>query len=107
MLGIGKIIAFSSKNLSKVKKEVGSALGYYGGAVKQGWMNGERLADMRRLNSIGTFSTKVKGVGNKLKKTEFRTEDLPAILGSIGTVTPLPLGTFVGYGVGKLINIIR
>lgn len=107
MSGIGKIISFSYKNLVKVKKEVGSTLGYYSGAAKQGWLNGGRLADIRQLNSVVTFSTKIKGVGNKLKKTEFRKEDLPAILGSIGTVTPLPLGTFVRYGVGKLINILR
>lgn len=97
-----------SSNIKTIKKVAGTIPAeikttgkYYTSHAKDGWEIGTRLSKQKQLSKTQSFIAKIKGV---FATTKIKQEHIPTILGGIGTVTPLPGGSIIGYGLGKVIN---
>ncbi len=114
MLYISKMVRISSgnkylnKNIQRAKQasrivscNVKNTAKYYNNNFSTGWQTGERLAKIRQYNSTKLLGTKIIGA---ISKTKIKQEHLPAILGGIGLITPVPGASLIGFGLGKLIN---
>ena len=70
--------------------------------AKQGWQNGKKLSKIRKYGKTKSFLTGLRG---SVAKTKIRNQDIfPAVFAGLGTVSPLPGGTIVGFQLGKLFN---
>ena len=71
--------------------------------ITDGFAIGERLARTRDAGKLRTALLKMRGA---VRKTEIRTEDLPAVLGSLGFASMIPGGTTTGYMLGKILKSV-
>ncbi len=88
----------SAKNIAGEIKGTGK---YYKNNFKTGWQTGTRLSKIKKHNQLRSCADKFVG---GFSKTKVKQEHIPMILGGIGAVSPIPGGSIVGYGVGKLIT---
>ena len=91
------------KNTAKaVSSDIKSTTKYYKSNAKQGWQTGKRLSEIRQYGKTRSFLT---GISGSVAKTKIRNQDIfPAVLAGVGTVSPLPGGSIIGYQLGRLIN---
>ncbi len=105
---IGKVVSSSVKSLSRgarsVTKEISATKSYLSTSAKNGWACGQRLSNIKGLTPVEGFYTKTKGA---IRQTKVRKQDLPALGGLIGTISPFPGGTVIGYGIGKLLQFLK
>ena len=99
-----------TSNAYKVKKvasnitgEIKSTGHYYRGNFLNGWESASRLSKIKKHNKLQSLVCKFWG---GLSKTKVKNEHIPTNLGGIGAVSPIPGGSIVGYGLGKLISSI-
>lgn len=94
-----KTIKNTAKNVSA---EIKTTTSYYKTNAKQGWQNGKKLSKIRKYGKTKSFLTGLRG---SVAKTKIRNQDIfPAVLAGLGTISPLPGGSIVGYQLGRLIN---
>lgn len=93
-----KKVTNSAKNIAGEIKGTGK---YYKNNFQTGWQEGARLSKIKKHNQVRSCADKFVG---GLSKTKVKQEHIPMILGGIGTVTPVPGGSILGYGLGKLIT---
>lgn len=93
-----KKVTNSAKNIAGEIKVTGK---YYKNNFQTGWQTGSRLSKIKKHNQFRSCADRFVG---GLSKTKFKQEHIPMILGGIGTVTPVPAGTILGYGLGKMIT---
>ena len=83
-----------------VKNEMRDSIRFYRANAKYGWQQGKRLAQIKQCDRFQAVFLKLYA---SLLKTRIRAKDLPAIMGSLGAITPFPGGTIAGFISGKLI----
>ena len=88
----------SAKNIAG---EIKGTSKYYKNNFKTGWQSGARLSKIKKHNQVRAYADKFIG---GFSKTKVKQEHIPTILGGIGAVSPVPGGSIVGYGLGKLIT---
>ncbi len=84
-----------------ISEDVKKTVKYYNNNFNDGWRAGGRLGKIRQYNSTRCLGTKIIGA---VSNTRVKKEHLPAILGGIGFMTPIPGASLIGFGLGKLIN---
>ena len=91
------------KNTAKaISSDLKSTTRYYKANATQGWQTGKRLSEIRGYGKTKSF---LIGLSGSVAKTKVRNKDiLPAVFAGLGTVSPLPGGTIVGFQLGKLFN---
>ncbi len=87
-----------SSNITGDIKNTGK---YYKGNFLYGWESASRLSRIKKYNSSKSFIYKIIGA---ISKTKVKNEHIPTILGGVGAISPLPGGTILGYGIGKVIS---
>ncbi len=99
---------YFSKHMQRVKQagvkvsyDVKNTIKYYNNNFNNGWQIGKRLGEIKHYNAPQKLGTKLLGAASK---TKVKKEHLPALLGGIGLLTPLPGGSLLGFSIGKLIN---
>lgn len=92
---------YIKKQAIVAENDIHSSVNYYKNNFKNGWEIGSRVARLKGENAASAFLTKVYA---SLSKTKVRQGDIPAILGGIGLVVPVPAACIGGYAVGKIIN---
>ena len=97
-------VKIAKKATKGVTNEVMTTKSHYKNNFKEGWEIGGRVARIKNQNKINTFFSKFI---NGIKKTSVKKEHLPGILGAIGLITPIPGGSILGYGIGKLFNTFK
>lgn len=97
-----------TSNAYKVKKvasnitgEIKSTGHYYRGNFLYGWEAASRLSKIKKHNKLQSLICKLYGATSK---TKIKNEHIPTILGGIGAVSPIPGGSILGYGIGKIVN---
>jgi len=83
------------------KQEVQGGAAYYRYNLKAGWQVGKRLAHSQNQNVLRAAWTKIYA---SLVKSKVRQKDIPALLGGVGLIVPVPAGSVAGYFLGKIIN---
>lgn len=73
-------------------------------AVKTGWNTGKTTTTS--TNAIIRFGAKSKGAVREVKKLKFTKDELPALAGTIASLTPIPIPGFgvAVYGIGHAIK---
>lgn len=102
--GINVSISMNTiKNTAKaISSDINTTTRHYRANATQGWQNGKRLSEIRGYGKTKSFLTRL---GGSIAKTKVRNQDiLPAVFAGLGTVSPLPGGTIVGFQLGKLFN---
>lgn len=92
---------FVKRQASSAKQEIVSGNKYYRYNLKNGWQVGKRLAEQQKQNTLRALYTKVF---SSLTKAKVRKKDIPAILGTVGLVTPIPAASVIGFAIGKVIT---
>lgn len=79
-------------------------------AVKTGWQKGREQVAVDNKGLVRDAYEGSKGVAREIKNLKFSYEDIPAIVGAICTVAPIPVpglgfGVYmVGIGIRKIIK---
>lgn len=93
---------YIKKQTCTAKSDIIRSAHYYKYNFKNGWEAGGRVARLKGKKPLAALLTKVYG---SLSKTKVRQEDIPAILGGVGLMTPIPAASIGGYVLGKLLNM--
>lgn len=94
-------IQTAKKTVGAIQSEMKSTGRYYRDNAQVGWKMGKRLSNIKGYGNTKSFIAQLRGV---IAKTNMRKEDIPIFLAGVGTVSPLPGGSVLGYGIGKAIN---
>lgn len=105
---ITKLVLSSYKGISSgvktVSKDISSTKSYLLDNARSGWSYGRQVSKKKDLSTVEGLYTKTKFA---VKQTKLRKQDLPAVAGLIGAFSPIPGGSLIGYGLGKLIQFLR
>ena len=111
MVNITKVTSnYVVKNVNRISHMSGSITGemkntgkYYYNTAMNAWQTAGRLSDIKHFSPTKKFVLKI---ANTLAKTKVKQEHLPTLLGGVGTFSPIPGGTILGYALGKAINSV-
>ncbi len=95
-----KKIKNSAKNIAGEIKGTGK---YYKNNFQTGWQSGARFSQIKKHNQIRSCADRFIG---GVSKTKIKKEHIPMILGGIGAITPIPGGSILCYGIGKIVTKI-
>ncbi len=94
---------FVKRQANSARQEIVGGKNYYRSNLKEGWQVGKRLAAQQKQNPFRALYTKVF---SSLTKAKVRRKDIPAILGTVGLVSPIPAASVLGFAIGKVITKI-
>ncbi len=96
-----KCQSFITAQSKNIRGDLGSSIKHYKTNAQNGWQIGKRLSQVKHMSKYKSFYTKIY---SSIAKTRFRKEDIPALMGGIGAISPLPGGTVLGYVIGKILH---